>query len=102
MVVVGERLVGAQRLLKVRYGKARIRGYESAGSVHRFQNHLAAAATAHAEAQHAKQVVGDRRFAGGYLNHLIRTCQLVQLAGLRKVAVNKFEKLGLFQFLGAA
>ena len=72
MIVVGKRLVGAQRLFQFGQRKSGIGGEEGARRVDGFQHHFAAAAAAHAEAEHAQQIVGLRRFAARDPDHFVR------------------------------
>ena len=70
MEIVGERAVGAQRLLQFVDREAGIGGEEGAHRVDGLQHHFAAAAAAHAEAEDAQQLARRRRFAGLDLDDL--------------------------------
>ena len=57
MIVVGERLVGSERLLQLRDRETGVGGDESPRRIDRFEHEFAAAAASHAKAQHTEQIV---------------------------------------------
>ena len=101
MVIEHERTIGAERLFELGERESGIDGEERSGGVDGFEHHVGTAAAAHAVAEDAQNVAGFGGLASLNANHFLFAAEAVELAGLRKIADDQFQILGLLQrFVG--
>ena len=102
MVIVSERLVGAESLFELREREPGVRGEEGAGCVDGFEDDFAATASAHAEAKNTEKVVRLGGFTGGNLDHFLCAGKLFEFPCLCQVSVDQLQVFRLFEFVVTA